>query len=124
MPAGAREDWRVDPALCGVLEVAQTVPGGPGGDPGGGDDEGDAVTVPPRLLPGRSLGLRLGPGPGGRPGRSPGETGRHSIIKPILGGDRGICGWLIVKMVSNAWELSGPCRQETIIKSRFFIVHN
>ena len=84
MPARAREDWGVDPAVCRVLEVAHAVPGGPGGHPGGGDDEGDAVTVPPRLLPGRSLGLGLGPGPGGRPGRSPGEAGPHSTIKPIL----------------------------------------
>ena len=84
MSARPREDRGVDPAVGRLLEVAQAVPGGPGRYPGGGDDEGDTVTVPPRLLPGRSLGLGLGPGPGGRPGRSPGEAGPHSTIKPIL----------------------------------------
>ena len=56
------------------------MPGGPGGHPGGGDDEGDAVAVPPRLLPGRRLRLRLDPRPGGGPGRSPGEAGRQTML--------------------------------------------
>ena len=92
MPARTREDWRVDPALTGVLEVAQAVPGGPGGHPGGGDDEGDAVTVPPRLLPGRGLwlGLRLGPRPGWGAGWGPGEAGHHSqlLSQYYTGGDK------------------------------------
>ena len=80
MSARPREDGGVDPAVGRLLEVAQAVPGGPGRYPGGGDDEGDAVTVPPRLLPGRGLRLRLGPRPGRGPGWSPGEAGRHSVL--------------------------------------------
>ena len=72
MSAGAREDGGGDP-LPGVLEVPQAVPAGPH-RPGRGDDEGDAVTVPPcSALPGWSLGL--GPRPAGGAGRSPGREG-------------------------------------------------